>query len=67
MKKIIEFTDESLELINELKKSYRVSTNKALIEKCLMVAAIVADESDQRGTITILRSDGEKFKLLITG
>lgn len=64
----VEFSPEAAKLLKELKEKYNVRSNKALIEKALMISAVVADELDDRGVITILKKDdGTELKLMVKG
>ena len=62
---MVEFTGESFKLISELKLVFNVKTNKAVLEKCLMLSSVITDEVDEKGTITIVQKDGKKLKLMI--
>jgi len=63
----IDFSPEAAKLLKELKEKFNVSSNKALIEKALMISAVVADISDDRGVVTFKKKDGEELKLMVRG
>ena len=58
-------TDETHEVIRELRTAFRVNSDSAAIRRALAVARVIAREARDDHTIMIERKDGTQVKLIL--
>jgi hypothetical protein len=58
-------TDETAQVLNELKAAFRLNSDSAVIRRALGLARLIAREAKDDHTISIERKDGTRVKLLL--
>jgi len=58
---------ETLELIEELKKEFGVTTNAAVLRKALALARVATKNAGPDRTFTILDKESVRHKVMLTG
>jgi arginyl-tRNA synthetase len=58
-------TDETDQVLQELREAFKVSTDSAAIRRALGLARVIAREAKDDHTIVIQRKDGTPLQLLL--
>ena len=58
-------TDETPEVLRELRNTFNVGNDSAVIRRALGLARLMANEAADDHTVTIVRKDGTPVKLLL--
>ena len=59
--------DKTVKALEELKETFGVTTNAAVIRRALALAKVAAENADSEHTITIVRKDKTEQKVLLSG
>jgi hypothetical protein len=60
-------TDETARALAELRETFRVPTDSAVVRRALALARVMAQEAGEDHTVTVLRRDGTPMKILLDG